>query len=92
MTITPIHSEYEQSQINAWNVLYEQAVTLAYKEGSASCYSMMSNLKISYAKAVELMDGMEEMGVVEPLPKLFRISEEGKDIHKSGPRSLKKKK
>lgn len=46
---------------------YEQALALSRKEKKASTYRWMATLKITYGRAVTLMDMMEERGEVKPL-------------------------
>jgi Mn-dependent DtxR family transcriptional regulator len=47
--------------------LYGEAIVIAVGNNHASCYEWMRELGISYTQAVDVMDRMEEEGLVEAM-------------------------
>lgn len=73
-----------QDDIVKIDPLYTDAVAFVKSQGHASCYAMMSQFKISYGRAVRLMDDMEYNEVVQPL----LLDDDGETKPESGPRKL----
>jgi len=46
--------------------LYDHAVSISRESGSASAHVLMRRLRISYSRAVGLLDAMEADGVIGP--------------------------